>query len=186
MNVLVCNPPWFGPGRWGLRLGADPPRLVALEDREVPWPETLASATSFLRDHGVTAFLVDSLAVRESVASFLERIRDLSADLVAVATCAASLSDDLPLIRAAAELREVVVLWPGGGAGADLLLEIPGVRAVVCGEPERGLLAAALLTDRTVYPPDPLPPADLPRPYRDYLVHRYRYPLAGLPEGPQL
>lgn len=187
MKVLVCNPPWYRPAQWGLRSGAEPPRLVPAGSAELPWPHLLAAATGWLLAHEHKAWMVDSIASRESLEGFLERAGELDHDFVLMALSAASLSNDLPLIEAVGERRQVILWWPGKADGAEALLKLTGVRAVVCGEPERGLLAAVNLDEPAVYPSDPIEDLDaLPLAYRDYTVHRYRLPLAGLADEPQL
>ncbi len=189
MRVLICNPPWYpAKGGWGVRAGAEPPRVVPVGSPVVPWPWPLAFATALLKQHDHVVSLADSVATRESSEGFLQRISELSCDVVALASCRASLEDDLPLITAAAQMRQVVVLFADGTVPvAEVLLQVPGLRAVVLGEPEMGLLAAAQLDQPMVYPPDPVRDLDdLPLPYRDHAVHRYREPLPGQPAGPQL
>ncbi|MBI5835048.1 MAG: glycosyltransferase family 1 protein [Armatimonadetes bacterium] len=172
-RVQVCHPPSAAAAIRG-RAG------------QVPWPARLAEATGWLMAQPDTqAWLVDSVASGESEAGCLTRIAELVTDVVAIAAAPETIDGDLPLIAVAA--RPVIVLWSGDARAAELFLELPNVRAVVCGEPELGLLAACALDAPTVYPADPLPDLDsLPRPYRDYSVHRYRLPLPGLPDGPQL
>jgi hypothetical protein len=167
-RILITRPP--APGRF------------------VDWPEPLASATAFFGAAGAgQAMLADGLALGESLAGFRNRIAALVTDAVAVAVTPGDLAEQLGLIEACGALRPTIVLWPGQPDGAEALLALAGVRAVVCGEPERGLLAAALTEAPAVYPADPVEDLDsLPRPFRDYTVHRYRLALAGLPDGPQL
>ena len=188
-QILICSPPWHPAlGGRGLRAGADPPRVVAMHAPDAPWPEELASATAWLLAHSpIVPNLIDSVATGESLESFRLRLAELFVDHVLIATSASSLAEDLQLIETCAPLRPTTVWWPGEPAGAETLLHIPGVRAVVCGEPERALQAALQLADPGVLPGDPVADLDdLPRPYRDYLVYRYRLPLAGLPATPQL
>ncbi len=154
---------------------------------EVPWPSDLAWATAVLIERQIGAVLVDSIAVRESAAGYLQRLRDLLYDRVAVATSPESLADDWPLLTAAGRLACLVLLWPGPAAQAEGLLAIEGVSAVVCGEPEAGLALAIEQQREGVVLADPVADPDaLPSPYRDYTVTRYGHPRAGLPCGPAL
>ena len=172
-RVQVVNPPSAAAAIRG-RAGA------------MPWPALLAEATTWLLDQpGTPAWLVDCVATGESEACYLTRIAEVISELVVIAASPATIDGDLPLIAAAS--RPVAVLWAGEAASGELFLELENVRAVCLGEPERGLLAAAAIESKALYPSDPLPDLDvLPRPYRDYSVHRYRLPLPGLPDGPQL
>ncbi len=187
MQILIVNAPWQPAGGRGVRAGASPARVVAEDSTWLPWPAELAFAAGYLRSHGIETWLVDSLGLGESVGSYIDRLGELRIEAVAFALSAASLADDLPLLQQTAARLPTIALWPGRPQGAARLLRLPGVRAVVCGEPERGLLAAVQLRDHTVYPEDALPDLSaLAEPYRDYTVHRYRYPWAPAPDAPVL
>lgn len=172
-RLLLCNPPWFP---------ADGRRPA------VEWPEELATCAALLsNDTDTVCHLADSVALGESVASCLGRVAELNLDAVVFALRPATLAEDLELLQTVASLRPTIAWWPGESAGCEALLKVHGVKAVVCGEPERGLLAALALDEPAVYPSDPFEDLDeLPRPYRDYSFDRYRYDLPGLPPGPQL
>jgi hypothetical protein len=152
------------------------------------WPEPLATAAAwFNREGSGAAHFVDSAILGESENCFQRRVAEIVVDVVALACGAAELALDVRRLERCGRVRPVIALWPGEPDGAEALLAIGGVRAVVCGEPERGLVAAALIEACTVYPSDPVADLDdLPRPHRDYTVHRYRLPLPGLPDAPML
>lgn len=187
MHILIANPPWQPAAGRGIRAGADPARVVDEDSGWLPWPAELAFAAAYLQRHGVDVWLVDSIGLGESAGGYIDRVTELNIAAVVFALSPASLVDDLPLLQQTAARQPTIALWPGGPQGAARLLKIVGVRAVVCGEPERGLLAAAQLSDHKVYPDDPLIDlAELPEPYRDYSAHRYRYPWAPDPAAPVL
>lgn len=187
MHILIANAPWQPAGGRGIRAGGDPARVIDPAADHLPWPVELAFATAWLQRHEIDAWCVDSIGLGESAGSYIDRLTELRVDLVAFALSPASLADDLPLLQQTAARKPTIALWPGPAPGAARLLRQPGIRAVVCGEPELGLLAAAQLSEPTVYPEDRLRDlAELPEPYRDYTVHRYRYPWAPQPSEPVL
>ena len=187
VRILIANPPWQPTNGRGLRVGADPARVVPDDTHWLPWPADLAFLTGYLRTHEIVVSLVDSIALGESPGSYMDRLADLELDYVVLALSAASLADDLPLLRQTAARQPTIALWPGLPQGAGRLLRLPGVEAVVCGEAERGLLAALELGESRIYDEEALADlAELPEPYRDYTLHLYRYPWAPEPEAPVL
>lgn len=190
MRVLLSNPPWFEDGgeRWGIRAGSRWPFTVKCgQDSYKPFPFLMAYATSVLQQHGIEAYLVDSILSRESERSWEFRLQRIPFDYVVIETSSPSIENDLRLAEIAARYSKVVLAGPHVTVFADEVIKKPFVYAVLKGEYEKSLLKLVQTGEPGVYDYDITKDVDsLPFPFRDHSVYLYqdRFPVS--PPGPQL
>ncbi len=190
MRILFSNPPWFAQEgtRWGVRAGSRWPFTGPAGMTYLPFPFLMAGAAAFLRSQGHDVWLADSIATRESDASWLARLREGRFDYIVLETSTPSIGSDLEYARKAADHGKVVLCGPHATVFArEILAAHPYVFAVLQGEYELG--AARLLREANpgIYPMELVEDLDaLPDPLRDSTIYRYNDRFPNTPEGPCL
>ncbi len=190
MRVLFSNPPWFTDDqtRWGVRAGSRWPFTGPAGMAYLPFPFLMAGAAAFVKAQGHNVWLADSVATRESEASWRDRLREGRFDYIILETSTPSIEVDLAFAREAAAYGKVVLSGPHATVFAREILEAnPHVFAVLQGEYEQG--AARLLREGRpgIYPLELVEDMDrLPAPLRDSTIYRYNDRFPNTPEGPCL
>lgn len=210
MKILLANPPWLKPGYFGVRAGSRWPHFEHCEVDYQPFPFFLAIATSLLKNDGFDARVIDSLALRENIESFLNRVAGISPEIVFLEISTPSLQNDLAIAARIDERLGGSARFILGGLHKprrveDLFETLPALRVFIHAEYEETLLevARALSSGRpdlatvkgisfrhengVVHTTDPRPPiADLDRlpwPAYDQLpMDRYYDACGGLPK----
>jgi radical SAM superfamily enzyme YgiQ (UPF0313 family) len=140
MKVCLANLPWEVEEKWGIRAGCRFPNLMPKRHNSyLPFPFLLAYAASYLESDGVQVLLIDGVAERSTVSSFLERLGSFRPDLLIVETATTSLAHDLAvldLVRARQPEARIAVCGPHVSMLPDEALRSPSVDFVIMGEPE--------------------------------------------------
>lgn len=190
MKVLLSNPPWFSANgqRWGIRAGSRWPFTAPAPCSYYPFPFLLASATAYLRKQGITAHLVDSILTRESLDSYIQRVRTIPFDYVVIETSSPSIDTDLAIAREVAKYRRVALVGPHATVYAeDLMAAHPFIFGVVKGEYEKNLHRLLEEGKGGVYGYEITEDlGELPFPYRDTTIYRYSDRFPNTPPGPAL
>ncbi len=120
MKVLLVNLPWVVEGRWGVRAGSRWPHLKdpQTEGNYQPYPFYLGYATALLRREGFQAVLWDCLAMKMEKEEFLQRVEELSPDLIFAEVSTVSLANDLEILS---HLKD----FPLAIGGADINIRRP-------------------------------------------------------------
>ena len=190
MRILLSNPPWFEDDgkRWGIRAGSRWPfTFPASRNGYFPFPFLMAYATSYLRQYGVAAFMVDSILTRESLESCVRRLQSIEFDWVIIETSSPSIENDLKIAEMATKFSKVALAGPHATVFAEELIQKPFVSAVLKGEYEKNALKLTQTDEKRIYDYDILEDLSaIPYPFRDYNVYQYqdRFPVS--PPGPQL
>jgi len=208
VRVCLTNPPWEVDGARGIRAGCRVPNTIGSGQHTfIPFPYTLAYATSKLASEGVEVRIVDAIGEELDADAFRQRVAEFEPDLVVVEMATQSHDVDLAF---AAQMREqtgarIVVCGSHPTALPEEILEHACVDFVMLGEYEQTLsdLVRALTNAGTAdgvsglawrkmdgtpcigSRREPIPDLDdLPWPHRETLpLHNYR--VGGFP-GPVL
>ena len=189
MKILFSNPPWFADQgtRWGVRAGSRWPFTAPAGCGYYPYPFLMGYAVSWLRKHGIDAHMADSILSRETLHSYLTRLKELKFDWVVMETSSASIDNDLKIAKQAARYAKIALCGPHATTFAGELIKIPFIKAVLRGEYENASLALAVTGEEKIYDYNIIPDIDiLPYPYRDYTVYQYMDAFKVTPKGPQL
>ncbi|MFE0756871.1 B12-binding domain-containing radical SAM protein [Inquilinus sp. NPDC058860] len=205
MSVLLLNQPWIeSEAEYGLRAGVRWAQ-IRKRDRSMPFysfPYALASATSYLKAHGIEAVLRDSIALGERKDQALQHIADHAYDIVVLETSTASIACDLDFCDAIKTFRPATTVCLAGQhatAMPDHVLRSSRADFVLIGEYEKTLLDLCRCLDGGQPPAarmkglaylregqiidggrhEPLDLRELPPPYRDpATVQTYNEPSA--------
>ena len=190
MKVLLSNPPWFPEEgrRWGIRAGSRWPFTAPAGFEYYPYPFLLGHAASTLQSQGIDGRMVDSILTRESMASYMERLKHVGFDYVVIETSTPSIEWDLDIAEKIHSMGSRVILaGPHATVFSEDLVSLPYIHSVLKGTYELNLLDAVNTGEPGVY--DYKFPEDvdsLPFPHRDTTCYRYsdRFPVT--PPGPSL
>jgi hypothetical protein len=158
MKVAFLNPPWWeqdddGRIRGGIRAGSrwpfthtcrsSPDRFVAGD--YMPYPFFLGYAASYAYQQlsGATVVMRDSIALRESVASFGRWLTTEKPDWIVMESATPSWEHDRAVLAGIAKLLpecRIIVTGPITSTDAAAILSLPNVVAAVRGEYEKGVV----------------------------------------------
>ncbi len=103
MRVFLGNGPWAKPGYYGVRAGSRWPHFEDQHLEYMPFPFFLAYAAAVLEREDVPVHLVDALAEKIDLPTFLDRLGDFAPDLVVLEVSTISINTDLATARAIKE-----------------------------------------------------------------------------------
>lgn len=113
IKVLLVNLPWHKGGKIGVRAGSRWPHIkTAMEESYSPFPFFLAYAAALLKNEGFEIRLIDALAERMSVSSFMKMVLDEKPDLLVAETSTPSLINDLKLLNRLPDEISVALCGP--------------------------------------------------------------------------
>ncbi|MBN2384138.1 radical SAM protein [bacterium] len=144
-RILLANPPWSKKGHFAVRAGSRWPHFEKEGVDYQPFPFFLAIATSMLRAKGYEARVIDALAQRENVDSFVARVADFKPDLLFFEISTPSLLNDIEVARSAMQALDKPVPCIFGGLHKPALPEelfdqFPDLAVFINGEYEQTLL----------------------------------------------
>lgn len=100
MKILLANLPWFKNGYYGVRAGSRWPHIKNETERDyLPFPFYLAYSTSLLEAKGFSASLIDAIASKMTVNSFLKEVERFSPDILVVEISLPSRENDLEILK---------------------------------------------------------------------------------------
>ncbi|SHJ66691.1 B12-binding domain-containing radical SAM protein [Paramaledivibacter caminithermalis] len=118
MRVLLTNPPWHNiekeSGWLGVRAGSRWPHTWDYTGNMInpylPFPFYLATATSFAKQQGFDAKIIDSIAQGHTYEEFYNEFKKFSPDILVIETSTPSLNNDLKIARKIKEINNNVII----------------------------------------------------------------------------
>jgi radical SAM superfamily enzyme YgiQ (UPF0313 family) len=140
MKVCLINAPWEEDKKWGIRAGCRFPNLMLKRHNAyLPYPFLLAYTASFLESKGLDVLMIDGVAERCDLASFMNRVHAFAPDMVIAESSTPSLRFDLARmqeIKTANPGVFIVLYGPHMSVRPQDGLTTPAVDYVIVGEPE--------------------------------------------------
>lgn len=98
MRCVLANSPWNEPAFYGVRAGSRWPHLETRESRYLPFPFFMAYAAAVLEQNGYFPRIIDGIAERITMETFLYKIRKSQPDLLVLEVSTPSFPSDLKTI----------------------------------------------------------------------------------------
>jgi len=135
VKVLVSNPPWPGPG-YGARSDVRWPHKR--KDKYLEYPIYLAYAVAVLEESGIDVEFIDAVDEDLSVEAFVDAVRKIGPDLIAMECSTPSISYDLfTAKKLKEELEDVFIVLMGSHPTyfhKEILMKNNSVDAIARGE----------------------------------------------------
>jgi len=146
-KILIANPPWNENGKTGIRAGSRWPYMVEKlsPGDTIPYPFFPCYATSLLKKNGYDALFEDSIAQKDTIEIFFEKLRKIDPDIFFIETSTSSFNSDIQILKKITEINPEIILITGGTHASvfpdEILKNFPFIDFIISGEYEETLLS---------------------------------------------
>jgi radical SAM superfamily enzyme YgiQ (UPF0313 family)/MoaA/NifB/PqqE/SkfB family radical SAM enzyme len=145
VKILLANLPWRRGNLWGVRAGSRWPHIKTVQEKGyLPFPFFLAYAAALLKREGYEVKVIDALAEKLSVNTFLRAVQQAKPDLLVAETSTPSLVNDLGILKSLPPDLPMALCGPEANIRSPEFLTLNGfIDYIFVGEYEFTLLELA-------------------------------------------
>jgi len=173
MKILLANAPWYyfdkdkNEMRYGIRAGSRWPFTINYYGGYKPFPFFLAYAHSYIKQHGVESYFLDSVTARQTYIQFYNEINRIDPEFALLEISTPSIENDFKIIDELSKNRKIIVSGTHATVFANELIKNKNIYAVLKGTYEGNLLEFVLKPENKIYENVVIKLNDLPFPERD-------------------